>query len=455
MRRIPFSVVAILISPLLCDGPIHAAQSKLSCGVTCLLDLCSMMGRPLSDADQLKLAQKYPEPVISLQAVTEAAAAHGIELKGVTASLEELLELNRPSLVHLDNPSHLALLLDASGPNVRLVDGGKVLVLARKDVFDRFTGAALVLPDSEQDAPRVRFDEPHYEFTVQGADEKVERVFRFVNVGGQPLEVSVSAKSCGCLTTAPSGEPVPPGGAAEVKVELHVRGMGQVQETVTLKTNDPLRARMPLTLRGQVPVPVDIRPPRLIIRAEKGAAVEDTVRVFAPLRLQVLEGATDVPFVRVVEIGERQEHKRGQMLWPVMLRMEATAPVGPFAGTLTLTTDDEKLPTLKVPIDGLVRGDLEVEGGSVFFGFVKPGGKAQQELVIRSGHDRKFQVQSASCEDSRVRVGKPQRVGEGAWKVPVALDTSRPGFVDAKVTVKTDVEREQTIEVVVTACIAE
>ena len=455
MRRIPFSVVAILISPLLCDGPIHAAQSKLSCGVTCLLDLCSMMGRPLSDADQLKLAQEYPEPVISLQAVRDAAGAQGLELKGVTASLDELLELNRPSLVHLDNPSHLAVLLDASGPNVRLVDGGKVIVLARKDVFDRFTGAALVLPDPEQGAPRVRFDEPHYEFTVQGADEKVERVFRFVNVGGQPLEVSVSAKSCGCLTTAPSGEPVPPGGAAEVKVELHVRGMGQVQETVTLKTNDPLRARMPLTLRGQVPVPVDIRPPRLIIRAEKGAAVEDTVRVFAPPRLQIVKASTDVPFVQVVEIGERQEHKRGQMLSPVTLRMEGTAPVGPFAGTLTLTTDDEKLPTLKVPIDGLVRGDLEVEGGSVFFGFVKPGGKAQQELVIRSGHDRPFQVQSASCEDARVRVGKPQRVGEGAWKVPVALDTSRPGFVDAKVTVKTDVEREQTIEVVVTACIAE
>ena len=151
MRRIPFSVVAILISPLLCDGPIHAAQSKLSCGVTCLLDLCSMMGRPLSDADQLKLAQEYPEPVISLQAVRDAAGAQGLELKGVTASLDELLELNRPSLVHLDNPSHLAVLLDASGPNVRLVDGGKVIVLARKDVFDRFTGAALVLPDSEQD----------------------------------------------------------------------------------------------------------------------------------------------------------------------------------------------------------------------------------------------------------------------------------------------------------------
>jgi bifunctional DNase/RNase len=110
-----------------------------NCGLNSLFQLCELLGQPVEDSQILALARKYPTPDVSMADIKKEAGRLGLSLLGVKASLEELLTLNRPCIVHLRHPGHFVVLLDASPQTVRVPDNGKVQVWERKRFLERFS----------------------------------------------------------------------------------------------------------------------------------------------------------------------------------------------------------------------------------------------------------------------------------------------------------------------------
>jgi ABC-type bacteriocin/lantibiotic exporter with double-glycine peptidase domain len=172
-----------------------------NCGITSVSALAQVRGLSLTTQVGERLLKEYPQQTVSLADVKKIAASVGIPLSGVKATLGDLLEMQRPAIIHLTKPDHFVLLLDASKEHVRLLEGPQsaVTVVSRADIERRFDGYALILQDepasNNTDAPRVRFDETDFQIGITGIGQKVEHDYRFTNTGKQNLIVSLAGST--------------------------------------------------------------------------------------------------------------------------------------------------------------------------------------------------------------------------------------------------------------------
>ncbi len=117
--------------------------------------------------------------------------------------------------------------------------------------------------------------------------------------------------------------------------------------------------------------------------------------------------------------------------WQLMLAFKSEVFVGEFEDQLSIHTTHPERPLITIPIKGRIRGDLEARPVTVFFGFVKPGQTADEDMVIRSRTGTGFTVKSVVADKDVVNLGTPQQ-RDGTWVVPISLDTSKLGAIQAE-----------------------
>ncbi len=89
-------------------------------------------------------------------------------------------------------------------------------------------------------ATTIKYENEKYNFGVVDEGEIVKHVYKFTNTGSEPLIISNAKGSCGCTVPTWPKEPIPPGGAGEIKVEFNSKGKPGPQSkrvTVTANTN--------------------------------------------------------------------------------------------------------------------------------------------------------------------------------------------------------------------------
>jgi hypothetical protein len=103
----------------------------------------------------------------------------------------------------------------------------------------------------------VEFEGTKHDYGIIEQGEKVGHVFKFKNVGNEPLVLNNVKPSCGCTTPKWTKEPVAPGETGEIHVEFDSKGKsGKQTKTITVTTNtDP--ARTILTITGEIVKPDD------------------------------------------------------------------------------------------------------------------------------------------------------------------------------------------------------
>ncbi|HFA51550.1 MAG TPA: DUF1573 domain-containing protein [Bacteroidetes bacterium] len=107
------------------------------------------------------------------------------------------------------------------------------------------------------DGPKMEFEttEIDYGTIEQGSDPL--RIFKFTNVGDEPLIISKAKGSCGCTVPKYAQEPVLPGETSEIEVRYDTKRVGPFQKTVTLTTNESTPTHV-LKIKGKVnPKPVE------------------------------------------------------------------------------------------------------------------------------------------------------------------------------------------------------
>lgn len=99
--------------------------------------------------------------------------------------------------------------------------------------------------------PKMEFEvmEVDYGTISQGSDPL--RVFKFSNVGDEPLIISKAKGSCGCTVPKYPQEPILPGETSEIEVRYDTNRIGPFQKTVTLTTNESQPTHT-LKIKGKV-----------------------------------------------------------------------------------------------------------------------------------------------------------------------------------------------------------
>lgn len=100
-------------------------------------------------------------------------------------------------------------------------------------------------------APKFKFEEEVIDYGTIDYDANGDRVFKFTNVGKEPLIITNAVGSCGCTTPQWPKEPIKPGGTGEIKVHYDTKRPGHFEKQVTLTSNSDTPSKV-LKIKGMV-----------------------------------------------------------------------------------------------------------------------------------------------------------------------------------------------------------
>lgn len=200
------------------------------------------------------------------------------------------------------------------------------------------------------DGPTLKVVEPDYVFGQVWQGEKVKHVFKFSNVGDQPLVISKVKSSCGCTAALVSEKELAPGASGEVSVTFDsTRFSGKVSKTVYLYTNDTVNRMVQLHLSGKVKVEVDINPVQLRLGPVKGGEVATGSVVISNAGEKPLALTNLRPTLKDVDVSVREGViEPGESL---EVKVDVKIPAGEKtrSGYLLGKTDNPRQPELRVP----------------------------------------------------------------------------------------------------------
>lgn len=101
------------------------------------------------------------------------------------------------------------------------------------------------------EGPMLKFEATTVDYGEIEQNSDPYRVFKFTNVGSEPVVIKNAKGSCGCTVPDAPKEPILPGETGEIKVRYDTKRVGPFTKTVTLTTNEsnPMRT---LVIKGKV-----------------------------------------------------------------------------------------------------------------------------------------------------------------------------------------------------------
>ena len=80
----------------------------------------------------------------------------------------------------------------------------------------------------------------------------------------------------------------------------------------------------------------------------------------------------------------------GRVGYDMLVRLKGDAPVGYINDQLTIVTNDGRMPTIPITVEGSVAAALTVSPASVFLGVLEPGQTVTKKLVVRGNEPFKI-----------------------------------------------------------------
>jgi hypothetical protein len=179
----------------------------------------------------------------------------------------------------------------------------------------------------------------------------ITKEFVVNNTGSSPLHISDVKPACGCMK-AKFDKTIPPGGAGKVILTVDTKMFqSAIVKTAVVVSNDTAKPAVTLTVMSNVRGIVWTEPAGPVriqaIPGQTGTA-EITLVSKDPAFSPVVENTTE-PYLRAVVVPLETPGK-----WSLTVTSEGTAPVGPLAGRVALTTGIPAQPEFYVAISGLI-----------------------------------------------------------------------------------------------------
>jgi hypothetical protein len=279
-------------------------------------------------------------------------------------------------------------------------------------------------------------------------DTKGRHTFEIRNDGNADLTLAKGTTTCKCTLSNLDHDRLAPGKSAKVELEWTALPSGHFRHSATIRTNDPRRPNIELSVEGQVSHSFELRPYELVftspITVGEGARGSVNLLSFEKNKFEITshqfaESATAEYFeVQVSEMpaamlrGE-EGAKSGKI---ITLVVKPGLPLGPIEQKIRLETTLPGEPAITIPIQGRVIGDITVVGpprwveeqSLLVLGSVKQGKgiKSSGMQLIVKGPKRDqldLKVLSVTPDFLKIHFDKAEPIpGEEVVRVPFTVE---------------------------------
>jgi hypothetical protein len=109
----------------------------------------------------------------------------------------------------------------------------------------------------------------------------------------------------------------------------------------------------------------------------------------------------------------------GQISYKMFVRLKGDAPAGLLQDQLTIVTNDPRMPTVALPVEGRVMPPLAVSPSPLLFGALAPGQAVTKQLVLTG--KQPFKVVSIGSEQEGLQFKYSPEVAKKVHLIPVTL----------------------------------
>ncbi len=220
-------------------------------------------------------------------------------------------------------------------------------------------------------APKISFDSITYDAGEVVEGTKVAHAYKFVNRGKKLLQITEVRSTCGCTVAKLDKREYNPGEGGQINVIFNSHGYSRkVIKRVIVTTNDPLNAKIYLTLNCFVKKYIDISP-RLINFRDVSYNDKKTVSIFlkSDVEKEFTINKIDFPAqmkdslsYKITKItGANSNYKIDITLAPKNANFRS------FGYSIIIHTDSKNAPTIPVQIRGTITGPIQYYPQAISF----------------------------------------------------------------------------------------
>ncbi|MEC9002831.1 MAG: DUF1573 domain-containing protein [Planctomycetota bacterium] len=240
---------------------------------------------------------------------------------------------------------------------------------------DEYAGADTI-GDSQEDGPRVTMvTGSDFNFGVMERNGTRSHQFEIKNTGNAPLSLEKGETTCKCTMNKLVDGVLQPGESVKIELEWIAKEVGPDMvfvQTADIKTNDPSRKVLRLTIRGDIITTVKVVPSVLVlssISGSEGAEGQVSVYSYRTDDLEFVETKVDPKLKEFIEaviepmsVEELSEDNRARSGKKIKIRLKPGLPVGLLDQTVWLKTNLEDSPLVPVYFQAKVVGDITIYG---------------------------------------------------------------------------------------------
>lgn len=287
--------------------------------------------------------------------------------------------------------------------------------------------------------PVIECATPKFDFgrVIQG--KVVEHAFVIANKGNTILNIKGVQPSCGCTTAPITKNAIEPGQTAEIQAKFDsTRFDGPIHKTINVTSDDPDKPVFTLELTGTVTKIYEITPSHVSFgRVNKNLEFE------TQLVVKGLEGhkpqITGVAIEGDATFEGRYVKKQDSDEYLVYLKLKPQQKAHFSNGTIVVSLSDKDVPTLKIPFNGQVTGDISIFPPRLQFGKLKANDQLPRPVILTI-ENPDVAVQSVDVQPDVFSYTKAPREGTpNASEIRLQIkQTAQAGPVEGKLTIKTN-----------------
>jgi hypothetical protein len=205
--------------------------------------------------------------------------------------------------------------------------------------------------------PALAFEQYQVDFREVKPSERVSAYFAFKNCGEHPVQVTGLVPSCGCLQPYLRKRQYQPGEVGEFLLSVQTANQtpGPKDYRVTVKYEDPLPREQEVVFKVVLPSnQVIVRPPSLAFYQLGNEAIEQEIVVTdlrsRPFEVLGVRCSSDVAKVELLPHEGAAGSIGGGQKYKLKVTVDAKIPHGRHHALVSIFTDDEKYPELRVPL---------------------------------------------------------------------------------------------------------
>jgi len=303
--------------------------------------------------------------------------------------------------------------------------------------------------------PKAVVGQPILDVGKKPKGEKLIGEFVIKNEGNAPLEISEVRPACGC-TVAEFAKSIEPGKSATIKLTIDTTDLtGPISKGATVYTSDVDNPQIELTVRAIVDPYILVKPGYARYITVQNEAKEGTIgqTLWAPdgSSFDVVKVESPWPYLttsfRPAKDAELQADAKGKQ-WYVEMHLSNSAPVGPLADMVRVTTTHPKQQIVEIPVSGFVRPVLAVTPPEGDLGKIELKEPLKRTLGVRNFASESIKVTAAQVDNPNIEA-KIEPLQEGReYVVRVILNPSLgKGPFKFTVTLTTDSAKVPTLKV--------